>query len=559
MSTIREEYGRWCRLVKDTELAGELSTLADAPDALEDAFYRPLVFGTGGLRGILGAGTNRMNLYTVRRATIGLADYLRERDTGEKRVAIGYDTRINSRLFAEVAATTLAARGIRVHLYDAPLPTPLLSFAVRELACDAGIMITASHNPSHYNGYKVYGADGSQITEQTASDILSHINAADYFESASPFSFAEGLARGSISYVPQEIYRRFIEKIGSLSMRFGDKADKTVSIVYTPLNGTGYVPVTEVLRQNGYRNLTVVKEQAEPDGTFPTCPSPNPELPEALSLGLSYAKQLQADLLLATDPDCDRVGVAVREGDDYRLLSGNEVGVLLLDYVAAQRVRHGRMPGSPIAVKTIVTTKLAEQVARKYGIGLINVLTGFKYIGETICNLEKKSESNRYIFGFEESCGYLSDTHVRDKDGVNAAYLIAEMCAFYKAQGLGLAERLEEIYREFGYMQNSLFSYSFPGAKGFEKMQSIMSRLRSGIDAFGRFSVTDVTDYRCGINELPKSDVLQFKLSEGCSFVIRPSGTEPKIKIYTSVRAENKKAASELTSCLRCSIEKSFR
>jgi len=542
------EFKRWQLLAK--ELKNELHVLEKDPEAQRDAFYRALEFGTGGLRGVLGAGTNRMNVYTVRRATCGLVRYLTETEK-TVRVAIGYDTRLFSKEFARAAAEVLAAAGARVFLYEEPLPTPLLSYAVRTLGCGAGIMITASHNPAVYNGYKVYGADGCQITEAMAAAIYEKITDSDYFDMPL-LPFEKGLEQGLISYIPQSVYERYIAEIGELSM--SEAVDRTIGIVYTPLNGTGLRPVTDVLNKNGYRNLTVVKEQAEPDGNFPTCPYPNPELFEAMALGEQYARRLNAELLLATDPDCDRVGVMVKAREGYRILTGNEVGVLLLDYILGQRASRGILPQEAVAVKTIVTTELAEAVAKKYGVKIINVLTGFKYIGEVIGRLEADGEAERFIFGFEESCGYLSSSHVRDKDGVNAAFLIAEMCGFYNACGKSLITRLQELYREFGFVKNTLFSYTFPGAEGFDKMKTIMRGFRTGITSLGAYKLLHTEDYLAGSGNLPRSDVLKFYF-EGGSLVVRPSGTEPKIKVYISVSAKTSAMAEEMTEQLRVATE----
>lgn len=555
--TVKQEYARWCALAKqDREIASELAEMATDETRIEDAFFQALEFGTGGLRGILGAGTNRMNIYTVARATAGLAAYLNETASREKKVAIGYDTRLNSRLFAETAARVLIACGIRVEIFSKPFPTPMLSYAVRDLGCAGGIMITASHNPAVYNGYKVYGADGCQITDGAAAKILQRILARDYFDVLPKESFSDGVADGGISVISDDLYDRYIRAVSELSLLYGDKADQTISIVYTPLNGTGYEPVMRILRENGYRNMTVVEEQATPNGNFPTCPYPNPELPESLSLALSYQKNLQADLLLATDPDCDRVGVSVKTSNGYRLLSGNEIGILLLDYILAQKKKHGKLPPSPLAVKTIVTTGLATKIAEEYGIGLVDVLTGFKYIGEKIGGLEAQGTLDRFLFGFEESCGYLNGTHCRDKDGVNAALLIAEMTAFYKARGWTLKDRLDALYQKYGYVKNTLASYTLNGMDGVRKMQTLMSYLRGEVDSFAGIPVEKLDDFKNGIADLPRSDVVRFCLSDGSTVIVRPSGTEPKIKIYIEVYGETEEQAQDLTDRIRASFEK---
>ena len=551
---IRQEYERWRRLATDAAIADELVRIEADDKLIDDAFYRQLEFGTGGLRGVIGAGTNRMNIYTVMRATRGLADYLLETCKGNISVAIGYDTRINSRLFAETGAAVFASLGINVHMFSEPLPTPMLSYATRELGCAGGVMITASHNPSKYNGYKVYGSDGCQITENAAKAITEKINSIDYFDFDTMPNFNSYLGK-EVRYIGEDMTEKFVKTVTRTSCLYGDTADKSISIVYTPLNGTGYVPVLKILKENGFENVSCVKEQAEPDGRFPTCPYPNPEIPEALTLGLEYAKAAHADILLATDPDCDRVGVCVCCGDEYKLLTGNEVGVLLLDYIATQRKIHNTLPGMPIAIKTIVTTDIAEAVAKKYGIEVCNVLTGFKYIGETVGNLEAVGEADRFVFGMEESCGYLGGSYVRDKDGVFASLLISEMAAYYKARGITLSDRLDEIYAEHGYTGNTLYSYAFEGADGFLKMQGIMSLVREEISSVGGMRVIRADDYKNGLNGLPPSDVIKLYLENGCSVVIRPSGTEPKLKIYISVTASDKKKAQELNSLIRASFE----
>lgn len=538
-------YNLWCeKATFDKDLITELNNMKYATEKIEDAFFQELEFGTGGLRGKIGAGTNRINVYTVARATAGLSNYLSKTFAGKIGVAIGYDTRIKSKLFAKTAANVLAAKGISVHLFDRPLPTPVLSFAVRELHCQAGIMITASHNPSVYNGYKVYGHDGCQITTEVADNIYDEISKLDYFS-----SIPDTTEISNITDIPENVYINFITAVSSLSLT--DEIDKNISIIYTPLNGTGIEPVSDILNKKGFKNITVVKEQASPDGTFPTCPFPNPELPEAMELGLDYARKSGADILLATDPDCDRVGVAVKNGSDYRLLTGNEVGILLLDYICKQKQEKNAMPENPVCVKTIVTTDLAEKIAANYGVKTINVLTGFKFIGEKIGMLESNSEKSRYLLGFEESCGYLSGTHARDKDGVNAALLICEMCANYKKHGISLTDRLKVLYDKYGYSLSALLSYTFEGETGMKKMQMFMRSLREEKLSFGDFSILETVDFLTGIDGLPRSDVLKFILSENTSLIVRPSGTEPKLKFYLSAVAEDENNASEIIQKLR--------
>ena len=549
MENINIAFERWCKnATADKDLALELEKIKSDNDKINDAFFKEMEFGTGGLRGKIGAGTNRMNVYTVARATLGLANYIIRKNSGEKKVAIGYDTRIKSKLFAETTARVLSAKNITVFLFNRPLPTPALSFAVRELGCDAGIMITASHNPAIYNGYKVYGADGCQITTKAADEIYSEISKLDYFDSLPEKS------GDRVNLVPEEVYEKFIASVNSLSI--SKNVDKSVSVVYTPLNGTGIEPVTDILSRNDYEKVTVVAEQQSHDGNFPTCPFPNPELPEAMELGLKYAKEKEADILLATDPDCDRVGVAVKNQDGYKLLTGNEVGILLFDYICHLKTKSGTMPQNPICVKTIVTTSLAEKIAKAYGVEMVNVLTGFKFIGEKIGELEAKGEKERYIFGFEESCGYLSGSHVRDKDGVNAALLICEMAAYYKKQGVSLANKLSELYEKYGYSLNKLLSYTFEGEVGMEKMQDFMKSMREAESTFGEFEILKVTDYSAGVNGLPKSDVLKFNLCDDCSVIIRPSGTEPKLKFYLFANGETEAISKNKIEKLNSFIDK---
>lgn len=542
-----EEYHRWQqRALKDQDIVNELSEIEGDAIRIEDAFYRDLAFGTGGLRGVIGAGTNRMNIYTVAKASQGLSDYVNSHFPEEARsIAVSYDSRIKSDVFSKVAAGVFAANGIKVHIYPELMPTPCLSFAVRELKCSAGIMVTASHNPSKYNGYKVYGADGCQITTEAAAQILAEIEKLDIFDDVRSMDFETGVEEGKIRYIPESVYTAFVDAVKSQSMLDESvEIDKNVAIIYSPLNGTGLKPVLRTLKESGYDNITVVREQEKPDGNFPTCPYPNPEIREAMALGIDYAKKYQADLLLATDPDCDRVGIAVRSREgDYVLLSGNETGMLLLDYICSRRQETGRMPEDPVLVKTIVTIDMAERIAAHYGVRTVNVLTGFKFIGEQIGLLEKDNKAESYIFGFEESYGYLSGSYVRDKDAVDGAFLICEMFAYYRTRGISLLDKLNELYETYGYCLNTLHSFEFEGAAGFEKMQKIMADFRKGVDSFGGKKVVSCLDYSQGLDGLPKSDVLKFLLEDHCSVVVRPSGTEPKLKTYISVSAENSEAA----------------
>ena len=545
----KKKYERWLSNVTDNDLHTELKSMDEAQ--IEDAFYRDLAFGTGGLRGTIGAGTNRMNIYVVAKASQGLANYL---GSGAS-VVIGYDSRIKSDLFARTAASVFAANGLIVHLWPELNPVPTVSFAVRYLHASQGVMITASHNPSKYNGYKVYGADGCQITTEAAATILSEINALDIFTDVKSMNFDAAVNEGKVKYIDPSVLTAFIEEVKGQSVLYGDEIDRNVAIVYSPLNGTGLIPVTRALSESGFTNITIVEEQREPDGNFPTCPYPNPEIREAMELGLEYCKRTGADLLLATDPDADRCGIAVKDGESYKLLSGNEVGLLLLDYICSQRIKHGRMPANPVFIKTIVTMDLAERIAEHYGVKTINVLTGFKFIGEQIGELEKAGREVDYICGFEESYGYLTGSYVRDKDAVNAAFMICEMFAYYKTRGISLLQKLDEIYSTYGYCLNTLHSYEFPGSAGMDKMSEIMADFHKGLDTVGGEKVIRTEDYRPGLNGLPKSDVLKFFTGTG-SVVIRPSGTEPKLKAYISVTAENRKAAKEIEQRITVDLER---
>ncbi len=548
----RAEYERWLKNTSGDVLE-ELQQMDDK--AAEDAFYRDLAFGTGGLRGTLGAGTNRMNDYVVAKASQGLADFL---GSGAS-VVIGYDSRIRSNTFAKVAAGVFAANGITVHIWQELLPVPTVSFAVRALKASAGVMITASHNPAKYNGYKVYGPDGCQITTEAAAAILQKINALDLFADVKAVAFEAGIADGRIRYIHPEVLDAFLAEVKAQSVLFGDEIDRDVAIVYSPLNGTGLKPVTRSLAESGFTNITVVEEQKDPDGNFPTCPYPNPEIREAMELGLRDCEKTGADLLLATDPDCDRCGIAVKSADGYQLLSGNEVGLLLLDYICSQRTKHHQMPARPVFVKTIVTMDLAEKIAAHYGVETVNVLTGFKFIGEVIGRLEKEGRAQDYICGFEESYGYLTGTYVRDKDAVNAAFMICEMFAFYKTRGISLPEKLKELYRLYGYCRNTLHSYEFPGSSGMEKMKGIMEEFHTGLDTVGGEKIIRTEDYLPGLNGLPASDVLKFFFrgeKENGSVVIRPSGTEPKLKTYISVTAADRASAEKVEAAIRADLEK---
>ncbi|WP_407926410.1 phospho-sugar mutase [Agathobaculum hominis] len=540
-----DSYQLWIeKTAGEAELAEELTAINGDSAAIEDRFYKELEFGTGGLRGVLGAGTNRMNVFTVSKATQGYSNYLNQQFE-KPSVAIGYDSRIHSDDFARAAAAVFAANGIQVHIYDHLMPTPALSFAVRDLHCSGGIVLTASHNPAKYNGYKVYGADGCQITTEAAKAIQTAINEVDPFDDVKRTDFELAMENGIINYIGEDTIDRYQAAVSTASL-LPEGIDKNVAIVYTPLNGAGISCVPRCLKEHGFTNITIPDEQKNPDGHFPTCPYPNPEVREALKVGLRWAEKTQSDLLLATDPDCDRVGAAVKTTSGYTLISGNQMGVLLFDFVCKMRQANGTMPKNPVAVKTIVTTPMAAKIAEHYGVQLIDVLTGFKFIGEQIGLLEKKGEADRYIFGFEESYGYLSGSFVRDKDAVNASLLICEMFAWYKSQGKSLVDVLEELYQEYGCYESKLLSFQFEGADGFAKMQSLMTELRTNRPAeLAGIAVECSIDYLNDDTGLPKSNVLRFFLKNGAEAVVRPSGTEPKLKVYLTA-AEKDITASQI-------------
>ena len=565
---MNAKYLEWTsKTLEDADLTAELEAVRDNEEEINDRFYRDLEFGTGGLRGVIGAGTNRMNIYTVRKATQGVADYINA-NFKDGSIAISYDSRIKSDVFAREVARVCAANGVKAHIYPELMPTPALSFAVRELKCSMGVMITASHNPAKYNGYKAYGPDGCQITNETADAVLANILSVNEFDDVKTVSFEEGLASGMISYIGPEVVESYYANVLKHSIHSEIVKTSGFKVVYTPLNGTGNKPVREILKRIGIQDVTVVKEQELPDGNFPTCPFPNPEIKQALELGMKYCEETGSDLLLATDPDCDRVGIAVKWNGDYKLLTGNEVGALLLDYIASQRIAMGTMPPKPLAVKTIVTTDLCEFIAKKYGVELVNVLTGFKFIGEQIGRMEAKGEQDNYIFGFEESYGYLAGTYVRDKDAVVASMLICEMAAFYSKQGKNLVEVLQGLYDTYGYFLCTQQSFAFEGEQGMADMKKIMQELRANpakeigpdkVLGFGDYLASSHTDMVSGektVINLPKSDVLMYELENGCKAVIRPSGTEPKIKIYYFVLRENEAAAREKEKELQSSFTK---
>lgn len=557
--TEMELYKLWCKkAVDDPDLQTELKSIEGDEEAIKDRFYRDLEFGTGGLRGVIGAGAYRLNVYTIRRATQGLADYVNGAfENGS--VAIAYDSRIKSDVFAKEAASVLAANGIKVYIYPELMPTPMLSWAVRKLECNAGIVVTASHNPAKYNGYKVYGDDGCQITLDVANTVIGKINAVPMFDGAKLMSFDDGVKAGKIELIGQDVFDAYLDKVQEQGIHTDLVADSGLKVVYTPLNGTGNKPVRAILKRIGIKEVTVVPEQENPDGNFPTCPFPNPEIKEALAKGLELCETVKPDLLLATDPDCDRVGIAVPSPDgDYVLFTGNEVGALLLKYICQERTAMGTMPKNPVAVKTIVTTDICKKIAAEYGVELRDVLTGFKFIGEQIGFLEKDHEEDRYIFGFEESYGYLAGSYVRDKDAVVGSMLICEMAAFYRTKGISLLQAREEMYKQYGNYLHSQQSFQCEGASGMERMKELMSMLRTDtpkvigglkVLSFADYIASEKVDFVTGEKEaitLPKSDVLAFNLENGASVIIRPSGTEPKIKAYYTTIGDTQEAAAKL-------------
>lgn len=553
-----QEYERWLAAnLEDADLRPELLSIQGMEKEMKERFAVSLSFGTAGLRGVLGAGTNRMNIYVVRQATQGLAEWVKTQG-GTQTVAISYDSRIKSDVFAKQAACVLAANGIRVRIYKELMPVPALSFATRFYQCNAGIMITASHNPAKYNGYKAYGPDGCQLTDEAAAVVYEKIQQTDILTGAKMISFEQGLEQGLIAYVDHACYEEFYSAVKACAMRSELCKDAGLKLVYSPLNGSGLVPVLRVLNDIGIEEIQVVEQQRQPDGRFPTCPYPNPEIREALALGLELAEKTEADLMLATDPDADRVGIAVRCADgSYQLLSGNEVGVLLLDYICAARTEKGQMPQSPVCVKSIVSTCLADAVAAHYGVECRNVLTGFKWIGDQIACLEQNEQAHRFIFGFEESYGYLAGTYVRDKDAVVASMLICEMAAYYRSIGSSIKEQLERIYQEYGYYLNEVSSFEFSGLDGMEKMQQIMTRLRTQPPAqIGALAVVAATDFEnTASTGLPAANVLSFDLEQGARVMVRPSGTEPKIKVYFTVKAETPQAAVQCRQELQKQME----
>lgn len=560
---INTLYNEWLeKAVADPDLRAELESIKGKDDEILDRFYRCLEFGTAGLRGVIGAGTNRMNYYTVCQATQGLSDFLNAHFEHPS-IAIGYDSRIKSDYFSKEAAKVLAANGIKVYLFKELQPTPCLSFAIRYFKTSSGIILTASHNPAKYNGYKCYNANGYQMTDEEANETYEYIKKVDYFTGIKSMDFDEAVANGLIEYMGDEVIDAFLDEVVKQCVNPDITKNAGLKVIYTPLNGTGNKPVRKILDRIGVKEVYVVPEQEMPDGNFPTCPFPNPEIKQAFEYALKMAEDIQPDLLLATDPDCDRVGIAVKDGNGgYKLMSGNEVGAMMLNYLLSQKKEKGLLSENSIAVKSFVSTDLAEVIARKYNCTFKNLLTGFKYIGELITQLEAQGRADDFVMGFEESYGYLAGTHARDKDAVVASMLICEMAAYYKTKGKSLAEVMDSIYDEFGYYFNTVSSYTFEGASGMEKMAAIMDGLRTDTPkSFGGMEVTVIDDYKTSVStniadsgtktiDLPKSNVLAYTLTDGNKIIVRPSGTEPKIKAYITAigktRAEAQAIADKL-------------
>ena len=555
MVDVHELLNTWLANVTDEELLAELKAMQEAgdEDAITDAFFQDLAFGTAGLRGTIGAGTNRMNIYTVGRATQGFADYLNKAFENPT-VAIARDSRNKGELFVKTTAAILAANGVTSYVYPKISPVPTLSWATRYLKCSGGICMTASHNPAPYNGYKAYGPDGCQITSEAADAISAAMNACGPFKDIKTMDFDAAVEQGLVKWIDDEVLDAYYDAVTDKSVNnLTDEqiANAPLKLVYTPLNGTGLIPVTTVLNKVGITDITVVPEQRDPDGDFPTCPYPNPEIREAMQKGIDLCQEVKPDLLLATDPDADRVGVACADGDDYTLLTGNEMGVLLLDYICKMRAERGEDLSSKVAVTTIVSSAMVDALAAEYGFELRRCLTGFKYIGDIITGLSDAGEVDRFIFGFEESYGYLSGDHVRDKDAVNASMLICQMAQYYKLQGKNLVEAMRDLYEKHGYYHNKTVSLSYPGADGAAKMAGIMKSLRSEAPAeIAGSKVEAVVDYATCVNGLPAADVIEFDLEGGNKAIVRPSGTEPKIKLYIFAKGEDAAAADALVAAI---------
>ncbi len=562
MNDINKLYEQWLSsATADADLIPELESVNGDNEAILDRFYKNLEFGTAGLRGVIGAGTNRMNVYTVNQATQGLADYLNEAFENPS-VAIAYDSRIKSKEFAQSAAGVLAANGIKVYIYPELVPTPMLSFAVRRLECSSGIIITASHNPSKYNGFKCYDPNGYQMTDEAAAKTYEYIQNIDMFTGVKTMSFEDALAEDMVDFIEDWLYDEFYEKVKSCLVNADSIKKAGLKVIYTPLNGAGNKPVRKVLKMAGITDVTVVKEQEKPDGNFPTCPYPNPEIRQAFECAIETAKGTDADLLLATDPDCDRVGIAVKEGDDYVLMTGNEVGAMLCEYLLSTLKEQNKLPANPVVVKSIVTTPLIEAICSAYGAEVADLLTGFKYIGELITNLEKEGKEENFVVGMEESYGYLRGIHARDKDAVVASLMICEMAAVYKLRGISLKEFMDSIYEKYGMYLNTVLNFAFEGASGMQKMADIMNSLRENAPtSFAGKKVVKVADYKeslvkdtstgeSALINLPKSNVLSYSLQDNSKVIVRPSGTEPKIKVYITACAENRADAESLTNMI---------
>lgn len=568
MNDIHMLYDLWRKkATADKDLLPELESIQGNEDEILDRFYKNLEFGTAGLRGVIGAGTNRMNIYTVNQATQGLADYLNA-DFENPSIAIAYDSRIKSDVFARAAACVLAANGVQVHLYPELVPTPMLSYAVRALGCSSGIILTASHNPAKYNGYKCYDPNGYQMTDEAAAKTYAYIQKVDMFTGVRTMDFDEALAAGKIRYIGRDVFEGFYEEVLKAQVNPTVCKDSDLSVIYTPLNGTGNLHVREILKRIGIRDVTVVPEQELPDGNFPTCPYPNPEIRQAFERAIALSETKKADLLLATDPDCDRVGIAVLDGGEYKLMSGNEVGIMLTEYLLSSLQEQGKLPENPIVVKTIVTSRLVAKIAETYGAQTADLLTGFKYIGELVTNLEKKGETDRFIIGMEESYGYLRGAHCRDKDAVVASMLICEMAAYYKAKGQSLYDFMQSIYKKYGMYLNTLLNFGFEGAAGMQKMADMMTALRAEPPkSIAGEAVEAITDYKASVCkdlktgkettvDLPKSNVLQYYLEGADSVIVRPSGTEPKIKVYITSVSDTRAAAAEKADKIAKDMEK---
>lgn len=568
MNDIKSLYSLWCeKATADSDLIPELQEISGDDDAILDRFYKNLEFGTAGLRGVIGAGTNRMNVYTVNQATQGLANYLNENFENPS-VAVAYDSRIKSDVFAKEAACVLAANGIKVYLYPELVPTPMLSFAVRRLGCSSGIIITASHNPSKYNGYKCYDPNGYQMTDEAAAKTYEYIQKTDMFSGVKTMSFDDALAEDMIDFIEDWLMDEFYEKVLSASVNPDALKKANLKVIYTPLNGTGNKPVRKVLKMAGVKDVTVVKEQEKPDGNFPTCPFPNPEIRQAFECAIKTAEGTNADLLLATDPDCDRVGIAVRDGEEYALMTGNEVGAMLCEYLLSSLKEQGKLPNNPIVVKTIVTTPLVETIAAAYGAQTADLLTGFKYIGELVTNLEKNDETDRFIVGMEESYGYLRGAHARDKDAVVASLLICEMASYYKLKGISLKQFMDGIYEKYGMYLNTVLNFGFEGASGMQKMADMMNDLRvNPPKEIAGAPVVKMSDYKLSFTKdtvtgeeteimLPKSNVLSFIMPDNSKVIVRPSGTEPKIKVYITACGNSREESTAKSEKIADSMSK---